>query len=237
MTFSRVNTLGWALFENLTSAQMNALDLDHSRAVDGNAGGAYAPSSPIALSGSALTLAANTTAVWQASAWPGLTSRSILIAQPLVIVSRTQISTPPTRDFTGNDGRLQQTYVDTGAGSDPDCIVDLPNLIRGATLNGVHMWINPACTTAAARRAKMQVFRYPTNSESRTSLIGPTEDPLTGASYVAEHLFELTGINETISETSGSRYCLKITGEGGANAVAIYISNLWASFTLTKIVP
>lgn len=41
MTFPRVNLLGWALFEELTSAQMNQLDIDHSNAVDGLNGGTY----------------------------------------------------------------------------------------------------------------------------------------------------------------------------------------------------
>ena len=44
MTFSRANPLGWALYEVLTSAQMNALDINASRAIDGFAGGSYSPS-------------------------------------------------------------------------------------------------------------------------------------------------------------------------------------------------
>lgn len=44
MAFSRVNPAGWALYEVLTSAQMNALDINVSRAVDGYAGGTYNPS-------------------------------------------------------------------------------------------------------------------------------------------------------------------------------------------------
>jgi len=49
--FSRVNPLGWALFEELTSAQMNLLDLNASRAIDGTFGGTYNPSSPINING------------------------------------------------------------------------------------------------------------------------------------------------------------------------------------------
>lgn len=47
MTFARVNPLGWALYEVLTSAQMNALDINMTRAVDGFAGGTYSPSAPL----------------------------------------------------------------------------------------------------------------------------------------------------------------------------------------------
>ena len=41
MAFTRVNPLGWALFEELTSAQMNQLDINVSNAVDGALGGTY----------------------------------------------------------------------------------------------------------------------------------------------------------------------------------------------------
>lgn len=54
MTFSRVKPSGWATGERLTSTQMNNLDIDHARAVDGNAGGSYTPSSAIVIGGSGL---------------------------------------------------------------------------------------------------------------------------------------------------------------------------------------
>lgn len=49
--FSRVNPIGWALFEELTSAQMNQLDINASRAIDGTFGGTYTPSGPINING------------------------------------------------------------------------------------------------------------------------------------------------------------------------------------------
>jgi len=49
MTFSRVKPLGWAWGETLASADMNSLDLDHSRALDGHAGGAYNPTAAIVI--------------------------------------------------------------------------------------------------------------------------------------------------------------------------------------------
>lgn len=49
--FSRVNSLGWALYEELTSAQMNQLDLNVSRAIDGVFGGTYNLSNTLTLNG------------------------------------------------------------------------------------------------------------------------------------------------------------------------------------------
>ena len=51
MSFTRVKPLGWALFELLTSGQMNQLDIDHANALDAAAGGTYAPTGDITLSG------------------------------------------------------------------------------------------------------------------------------------------------------------------------------------------
>ena len=53
MTFARVNPAGWALFEVLTSAQMNSLDINMTQAVDGEGGGTYTPATQIHLDGSA----------------------------------------------------------------------------------------------------------------------------------------------------------------------------------------
>jgi len=51
MTFSRVNSGGWALYEMLSSAQMNALDINMTRALDGYSGGDYSPSSALKVHG------------------------------------------------------------------------------------------------------------------------------------------------------------------------------------------
>jgi hypothetical protein len=47
MTFSRVNPGGWAMFEVLTSSQMNTLDINHSNALDGAGGGVYTPTATL----------------------------------------------------------------------------------------------------------------------------------------------------------------------------------------------
>ncbi len=51
MTFARGNALDWGFNEKLTSAQMNATDAQWPDALDGAAGGVYAPSSVIQIGG------------------------------------------------------------------------------------------------------------------------------------------------------------------------------------------
>jgi hypothetical protein len=54
MSFTRVKPASWIDGEVLTATQMNALDTNQSRAVDGNAGGTYTPSAAIIVNGSGL---------------------------------------------------------------------------------------------------------------------------------------------------------------------------------------
>lgn len=52
MTLTRVKPADWSTGETLTSAQMNAIDVQLPYALDGNAGGTYAPSGQIIIGGS-----------------------------------------------------------------------------------------------------------------------------------------------------------------------------------------
>lgn len=51
MTFSRANPAGWALFELLTSSQMNEIDVNMSYALDGRDGGTFTPLAQLELDG------------------------------------------------------------------------------------------------------------------------------------------------------------------------------------------
>src|SRR4051812_35161517 len=55
MTFSRVGPgPGWGTGELLSSTQMNQMDLNVERALDGYAGGLYTPSAPLIIGGSGM---------------------------------------------------------------------------------------------------------------------------------------------------------------------------------------
>lgn len=63
MTFSRAKPTGWTdNVDTITAAQINQIDLNQSRAIDGNAGGTYIPSGALTLGGSAgVTISASNT--------------------------------------------------------------------------------------------------------------------------------------------------------------------------------
>ncbi len=56
MSFSLANPLGWASGDTLTPAQINQLDTDHVKAIDGTGGGTYTLASPLTLQGSTVTI-------------------------------------------------------------------------------------------------------------------------------------------------------------------------------------
>lgn len=56
MVFSKVKAAGWTNDTNtVTAAELNALDLNQSQAVDGAAGGTYTPSAAVEINGSGLS--------------------------------------------------------------------------------------------------------------------------------------------------------------------------------------
>lgn len=65
MTFSRAKPAGWTDdIDTITATQINQIDTNQSRAVDGTAGGAYTPSPPININGlTATTVGLNVRAV------------------------------------------------------------------------------------------------------------------------------------------------------------------------------
>jgi hypothetical protein len=54
--FLRVKPLGWSLFDILLSALMNQLDIDHTKAINGDDGSSHAPVSQIVLAGAGLEM-------------------------------------------------------------------------------------------------------------------------------------------------------------------------------------
>ena len=49
MSFTRANPGGWVTLNQVTPAQINQIDTNQSNAIDGAAGGVYAPTNPIEL--------------------------------------------------------------------------------------------------------------------------------------------------------------------------------------------
>jgi hypothetical protein len=91
MSFVRGNPIGWAFLEKLTSAQMNTTDAQWPNAIDGGAGGTYAPSTAITIGGLGVIV----------------TSRlDVTGAATLRMLSGSFLTVDATSGITGNAGAL-----------------------------------------------------------------------------------------------------------------------------------
>jgi hypothetical protein len=79
--FSRANPTGWVQGDKLTPPQINQIDVNQSRAIDGTAGGIYSPTETIRIQGSSgLEIGGTGNA-----AWVQLSDRPVIISHPLSI--------------------------------------------------------------------------------------------------------------------------------------------------------
>ncbi len=233
MTFARANILGWALYEVLTSAQMNAVDLDHSRALDGFAGGAYAPSADI-------TFASTNSIEWGAGKYPKLSSRTLRRVQPTSLIKASNFIGGGAFDFAhGSLGVLTQDYVDGTGTNDPFVILGVPNLIDLATMTAIGVIIDPVSGSPPTEPPKLFILKFPSNAGG-TTVGSETADPTSGGSYAAIHGFSVSGLTEAIDESASpnATYKVRFKGESGSGSnVGLVVMQLWADFTTTLCTP
>jgi hypothetical protein len=224
MTFTRVKALGWALYEELTSAQMNALDIDHANAVDGAAGGSYAAS--FSWSG------AHT---WQASNWPKVTSRTVVRPQ-----------TPVLNDVQpANWGGAAWYTLNYAAVAGEWCHVDCNNMLDLATITQASIIVSPIVSTRTwpvGTLPAVELYRFDpiTGTGGTATQLGTTavDTSASTVAYEQPHLVILAGLSEAVDHTNNYRYVLRIRGEGGANAVAgLKVTACILYFTVTTVTP
>ena len=99
MSFALVNPLGWAMFELLTSAQMNQLDQNMTLALDGGAGGIYTPTETLELDGAANTSGTSPTLrVKPTTVGPALEARASFLRNAIRVPSLTLASAGTAED-------------------------------------------------------------------------------------------------------------------------------------------
>lgn len=227
MSFTRANPVGWAINEVLTSAQMNQVDLNQSRALDGNAGGSYSPSADLDFPG------ANNIR-WGATRWPKLTSRTVSRVQPLALFFSTAVG--GTADFlTVSNGTPEAHVSQQDVSAAIACTFELSNLVDLATLAAVRIYLQPFAGSTAATKPAIRVIKTTTTGSSWLTA-SKTDDY--GGTYTDAHSFQITSIGEAIDESTASRYFLRFDGEQGAGAlVGLKIFSIVCDFTTTLVTP
>jgi hypothetical protein len=211
MSFTRANVAGWATGEVLTTTQMNQLDLDHSRAVDGNAGGTYTPSAAIIINGSGIEFAGYSGANIVA-AIPGRSS-SYRLEVPLRPSGEIPADwTWSDSGWWAHDATTNNNFAFSLMLPPLGKLSEVRAIVSGAAGHGALPATMPAlsvrraiCTLAAA-------------DITADSLGSQTDSSATFADYELNHEIAVTGLNHTISTVSS--YFVRITGEAGANSVS-----------------
>jgi len=207
--FTRVKPAGWSLNEILTSAQQNALDIDHVKAINGDDGSSHSPTAQIDIGGLGLKLSNNQKL--------GYNSRLVPRVMPWVGDEPNWTTANFNLQVTGGASYfLQQTasgniYVEA---------VDLPHngVLDGFTIHykGQTGHANDPVTTGITMPS-IQVYKCAISSSTGSTVGARTYDDKTvRATYEAAHTWALSGLAETIDRTA-YRYGLRIWSESGSD--------------------
>lgn len=238
---------GYAVGQKLPSAHMTTLATQAPRGLDAVNGGTYACDGAITVNNAgsgSITYGSSLNVTWTGTSnLPKLGSRTYLRAQPLIInyttVGGAGAGIPDWiySGTAGEEGAILHNFAYTTA-SEAFFYLPLTNLIDKATLTRIDLQVDPGGHGSdPARKIKAGLYKL---DATGAGLIGSvTEDDLTGASYDANHIFDITGYTEAIDQTTdGCTYYLKILGEGGANAInGTLIRRCFCYFTVTQVTP
>ena len=243
MSFSRAKPTGWVSKEVITPTQINQIDLNQSRAVDGNAGGDYSPSTPIVLKTGATRMEVEEDALkYQDDAFPLLTNRTVYgntVVSPHSFDSDAGlISTYDTTiDFKFTSLILTQNYAN--ATNTPYFYMFFNPAIRYGTLYTLILTIEGVAGHSALPGTMPQWILYKNaNTTAYTSIASATDSSATVGAYEAKHEISNSSFTETIDDSNFATYLIKISGEGGTNAATgTVFYNLTAYYHVTEIRP
>ncbi len=249
MSFARVNGPGWAVGDKLTSAQQNALDIDHANALDKTVAGDNIAGS-VSVSGS---IAANVFGSISANAVNGViaTTAGGIASNTAGGITLTggasdwiTCSPPRTRSFAQ---ALSFTFVSTGwtattaAGvicllgpgpGSPGSIqyLQLPITHNGATLSSIDMFLqvigphaNVPSTLPAMRVRRIDITTYASVILSTTPTQTFSPAPGTGAAWDNSSLVQSWNYScnqNNVINNAQYIYSVELTDELGANSVA-----------------
>lgn len=206
--FPRVRPAGWGTDVELASAEMNALDIAHTKAPNADEGSTHAPSADIILTGSFGLSADTIRARGTNRVLVGTRSLPRLLRTPLIAAT----------------GAEDKKAVRVGGLIVPSVdyyqVLEVPD---SSELTGVAISIDSAAivTPSAGNKIKMQLSRTTFATGASVSIFSSFEDPLVeGTGYRDQHVFTKSPISEVINNAT-TIYILKISGETGGDSANV----------------
>lgn len=210
---------------------MNNLDIDHANAIDGAAGGTYAPSAAINITGANglgnIDITGNAT--WTGTTnLPKLGSRSYTYTQALIAAAGDSewipLAVPGYR--TNNNADTYQLYF---------CPSNLPYL---GTITAITAYVDPknghAGLPGTMPRIKLSSRTHGVDGD--TDIAQQTDTSANLTAYQALHTITLSGLSQTVDGTK--MYYVEVQSEGGANALDFFqLMGLTVTCTVTQIAP
>lgn len=212
MTITRVNPSAWSDGETITHTQANALDVNATYAVDGNAGGTYSPSADIEIGGANDLKLLTTKRLKYAS-------RSLTIVQPLcgdhggTNVNWASDSTSGTiYNHTANDG----TAIYLTKIPDQSVLTRVDVYYEGAAGHA----LDPVDGGGGISMPYLEIY-YRTVSTSTPTIIGAraTDTDNVRAVYQANHDWYVGGLSHTV-DLRNNQYFALFASEAGADWIA-----------------
>jgi hypothetical protein len=237
MTFARVKPSGWIDGERLYASQVNALDVNVSRALDGTNGGTYTLLSPLTVGGAAWNIGGNATvggtlAVTGAATFAGAAtitgalsaaSTSLLTmtgANRVGLTSRTitRVVDSLYGNWNGSDFIMNGAGGFTHAASIGQAIVIALHVPHGATLTEFALlYKGPA--HGVWPPGTPPTIRLHASSLSAIGLVGVSySDSLSSqVTYEGFHWLASGAVSQAIDRTT-TRYAIVLITESGSNA-------------------
>lgn len=241
MSFTRANALGWALYEVLTSTQMNHVDSQLPNALDGAAGGSYGATADINLTGVGTFGLLN-------GQWPALDTRTLYRSQGLAVHYTSNngavtVSAPTIgADFRAEASSIGlgvvQNFVDAtpSTGVRPYVLFECPNVPDQSTIIGAGaMFFGPGPGTNPEKYPQIYLAEIDPSAGAITQYGTQTYSGL----YRSQNYFmETTAISRAVDHSQSKRWTIAITGEAGSNAIAGFtIYQTYLKLQTTKLVP
>jgi len=239
MSFSRVKPGGWGTKDDLTSSQLNQLDTNASKAVDGAVGGTYEPGAPIDVDGdgggdgygmrvenlqvdnlNATNLDVSSQQVntgeeikWNDGLLPQLNARTLTYIQPKMRISDIN-GISDQWDFV--DGYWRQTDT-SSAGF---LLIPVTILPARGTIKTVRVKVDATLISRGGFDLTVPTIKlWQDDGSTSWSQVGNAgDDSVSLVEYETRHNIEIPGLNETVNPEFNAYY-VSVAGEFGNDAV------------------